>query len=204
MASPARVIRGWWETVAWRTWRRGQLALLQFSAGQVPTRPIFISYAREDRHISDSVVNLFRVTHPAIFRDVDSIKPGDNWREAIAAAIRDCEAVLVLWCTHASRSYELQIEYELALSIDARVVPVLMDSTPLPPLLAVRQGVDLRPALGEHRSETIERRVHVSTVVEGGGVAVVVEERALRPSSDRVVNAAAVILQRVMELTRAC
>lgn len=71
-------------------------------------------------------------------------RPGDAWRPTIAASILAARTVLVLWSANAAASHELAPEILIALASRARVVPVMLDNTPMPPDLAARHGVDWR------------------------------------------------------------
>jgi hypothetical protein len=78
------------------------------------------------------------------FLDQDSIKPGDRWRIAISKSLTKCSSVLVFWSASAAASREVKGEYEKAISLKKTVVPVRLDSTPLPEQLSQYHGVDFR------------------------------------------------------------
>lgn len=111
---------------------------------------LFVSYSREDSSIVAPLVELLRVSGIPIFRDKDSIPPGTKWRFQIATALENCEMVIVFWCKHAAASKEVKQEYRRAIKLGKAVVPVLLDSTDMPEILAQRQAIDLRTALGAH------------------------------------------------------
>ncbi len=73
-----------------------------------------------------------------------AVQPGAQWRPTIAAAICRSRAVLVLWSAHAAASAELAQELATARQCRARLVPLLLDNTPLPAGLAELQAVDWR------------------------------------------------------------
>jgi hypothetical protein len=110
----------------------------------VTTRTVFLSYARPDRGIVAPIANLIRGTAATVFRDEESILPGQKWELAIADAIHSCGTLLVFWSTAAARSKSVEREYRLAIGLEKRVVPVLLDDTPLVRVLAQYQWVDLR------------------------------------------------------------
>src|SRR5215510_6924693 len=90
------------------------------------TLAAFISYSHEDAAL---VTNLFHLLRSigSVFLDTFSILPGDEWRRRIESAIEECVVVLVFWCEHAARSTEVRREYQLALALKKRIVPVLID-----------------------------------------------------------------------------
>jgi hypothetical protein len=73
-----------------------------------------------------------------------ALRPGAEWRPAIASAICGGGTVLVLWSARAASSAEVAGELATARGCGAAVVPVLLDSTALPDALAGVQGVDWR------------------------------------------------------------
>lgn len=113
---------------------------------------LFVSYARHDEAIIKPLVALLRVAGP-VFRDEDSLRPGDIWHEKIQAEIDRCTEFLLFWCAHSADSAEVRREYELALRLNKRVVPVLLDGSDLRGPLRARQWIDMRPV---HRHQVDE------------------------------------------------
>lgn len=73
------------------------------------------------------------------------VRPGDPWQERMTQAISQAQFVFVVWSKDAAASAQLAREIQAALHAPAaRVVPVLIDGTPLPSDLAPLQGVDWR------------------------------------------------------------
>ena len=130
---------------------------------------IFISYRREET--AYPAAWLFdrleaRFGEEQIFKDVDSIEPGEDFVERITAAVASCDVLLALigeeWLTIANEGGRrlddpkdfVRLEIEAALARDVRVVPVLVDDAvmpeaeALPPSLAPlarRQALELSP-----------------------------------------------------------
>ena len=109
---------------------------------------IFISYRREDSadisgRISDRLVERFG--KDAVFKDVDSIPIGRDFRRHLEEAVGRCDALLVIigkqWCDaideHGKRRLDdprdhLRIEIESALKRDIPVIPVLVQGVSMP------------------------------------------------------------------------
>ena len=131
---------------------------------------IFISYRRDDTAYPAGW--LFdrleaRFGEDQIFKDVDSIDPGEDFAERITTAVASCDVLLALigeeWLTIANEAGGrrlddpadfVRLEIEAALRRDVRVVPVLIDGAALPepgdlpPTLAPltrRQALELSP-----------------------------------------------------------
>jgi hypothetical protein len=78
------------------------------------------------------VVRLLRVNESLVFQDTDRIPPGKRWRDEIAKALAGSNLVVVFWCHHASRSSEVSHEWRAAVEQKKDLLPLLLDSTPLP------------------------------------------------------------------------
>jgi hypothetical protein len=132
---------------------------------------IFISYRREETAypagwLFDKLAERFG--EGQIFKDIDSIEPGDDFVDTITAAVGSCDVLLALignrWLTitDAAGTRRLddpndfvRVEVEAALSRNVRVIPVLVEgaSPPrgdqLPATLAGlvrRQALELSPS----------------------------------------------------------
>jgi hypothetical protein len=130
---------------------------------------IFVSYRREDAagqagRLHDALVARFG--EDAVFHDVSAIRPGEDFKNALARAIADCDVMLVVvgprWASVSGpegqpRLLDLQDyvrqEVTTALGGGKRIIPVTVAGAHLPeaaslpeelrPLLT-RQSVDLR------------------------------------------------------------
>lgn len=100
-------------------------------------------YARADGADARRVLALAKL-YDAVVVDIE-LKPGVPWAQAIDQAIDTASTVLVLWSARAAASGAVQHEWQRAVQAGAVVVPVLLDSTPMPSALGARQGVDWRP-----------------------------------------------------------
>ena len=116
---------------------------------------IFVSYSHHDAALVTPVVRLLRSTNDFVFQDTDSIKPGVKWRGALADAIREANLVVIFWCLHANQSSEVQNEYLAAIQAAKQILPVLLDSTPVPPALEEFQWVDFRELVQHGRPESV-------------------------------------------------
>ena len=132
---------------------------------------VFISYRREETAypagwLYDRLSDHFG--EHRIFKDIDSIEPGDDFVQTITTAVGSCDVLLALigddWLTVVDQGGRrrlddvndfVRIEIEAALSRDVRVIPILVEgatmphSADLPPSLAglvQRQALELSPS----------------------------------------------------------
>ena len=116
--------------------------MAQASGGRV-----FISYRREDAGypagwLFDQLAA--RLGADRVFKDVDSIEPGDDFAEMITAAVASCTVLLAVigdrWLTAAGQDGRrlddpgdfVRLEIEAALARGVRVVPVLVGGARMP------------------------------------------------------------------------
>lgn len=114
---------------------------------------IFISYRRDDsRHaagrLADDLAAAFGAA--SIFRDVESIAPGVDFEVALDQALAACAVMLVVigprWATITDREGRrrleqpgdwIRIEVARALERNVRLIPVMLEDTPMPDVAAL-------------------------------------------------------------------
>jgi hypothetical protein len=111
-------------------------------------RGVFVNYRRSDtRHVAARVGEKLatRLDESRVFLDVESIRPGRDFRVAVREAIRHSAVMVVLigsdWITAArpdgirrldDPDDHVRTEIEEGLRHDLVVIPVLVDGTPMP------------------------------------------------------------------------
>ena len=109
---------------------------------------IFISYRRSDSireagRIYDYLENRFG--RDAIFKDVDTIDAGDDFRDRVKEAVGQCQILLAViganWLKAEDEAGRqrlenpadwVRLEIETALNRNIRVIPILLDGVPMP------------------------------------------------------------------------
>jgi TIR domain len=114
------------------------------------TDSVFVSYSRDDSRMATLVVQLLRARDD-VFYDIDSIPAGERWRDALLRAIDNASHFYLLWCMHSAGSEEVEWEWQRAISGNKRLVPVLLDSTPLVKPLTDYQWVDFQGVVQWHK-----------------------------------------------------
>ena len=137
----------------------------------VPIGRIFISYRREETAypagwLFDRLAD--RYGEGQLFKDVDSIRLGDDFVDAVTRAVGSCDVLLALigeeWLTITDEQGRrrlddpgdwVRVEIEAALTRNVRVVPILVDGVRMPRATEVpaslaglvrRQALELSPA----------------------------------------------------------
>lgn len=120
---------------------RAAVCLLSLVLAAWPVQALTVLlYAHADAAAVDRARQLARA-YDRVWLDRD-LQPGEPWRPAIGGRICRADLVLVAWSQYAAGSVELASEWRTALSCSRRVVPLLLDGTPLPPDLAARQAIN--------------------------------------------------------------
>ncbi len=134
----------------------------------MPSRTVFISYARTDRAAVDQAVDLLRAGGVRVFLDVASIEFGARWKDALMNALRRCERVMVFWSRAAAASEWVEREWRYALELGKKIVPTLLDPTPLPPELAEFQAVKRLMPQPAIVTQALDAGVRVTTGAQAG------------------------------------
>jgi len=95
------------------------------------------------------------VIEKAVYWDDDFVA-GNAWFEQIKRYIDKSPQLFAFWSVHSSQSKQVQREFMYALEKERRVVPVLLDHTPLVPRLVAILGVDLRSLIYHRLPERFE------------------------------------------------
>ena len=104
---------------------------------------IFVSYSRND--LDDVLALEQRIgQRVSLWRDQEKIYGGDRWPKVLGEAIDENDVVLLVWSKHCAASYYAEFEWCTALALKKRIIPWLLDKTPLPPSLRAANGFDAR------------------------------------------------------------
>src|SRR3954464_2488761 len=104
-------------------------------------KKLFLSYSRKDKNIVSTIVKLLRIPSQTVFLDTDSINPGNKWMAEIDRAIARCEYFVLIWCSHSSTSTQVDREWKVAHSCGKKIVPVVLDETPLCNVLSQYEAI---------------------------------------------------------------
>lgn len=114
---------------------------------------IFISYSRTDFNMVKALVSLVEASDIDVFIDIDDIKYGERWESVIEDRIKNADKIFIFWSERAAQSDFIRQEYLVALKIpQIKIVPVLLDETPLPSELSQFQAITgIKPLLAKEK-----------------------------------------------------
>ena len=93
---------------------------------------IFISYSRADLNIVLELERALLAQNVDVWRDQHSIRSGEQWPKAIGEALAACDAVLLAWSTNSANTAAVEFEWNTALALGKKIIPLMLDETPLP------------------------------------------------------------------------
>jgi len=105
---------------------------------------ILISYSHENFEVSERLKNTLEQKDIIVWRDQESIYKCDAWPKAIGEYIAQSDLILLVWSIHAAQSYFVQFEWNTAIALKKTIIPILVDSFPLPPALSSVNGIPLK------------------------------------------------------------
>lgn len=109
---------------------------------------VFISYSRKDAAFAETLRERVREAGFEIW--MDSILPaGSDWRQEIDQSIRQAFALLVVVSPDSRTSEYVTYEWAFALGIGIKVIPLLLEPTPMHPRLESVQHIDFT-SLDQH------------------------------------------------------
>jgi two-component sensor histidine kinase len=93
-------------------------SMKEFNQVNITTKPyqnIFISYSRKDLEI----ISVYKIAQLAlgneVFLDVDSLRAGENWKDALKKAIEKADIFQLFWSEHSLQSTYCKYEWQYAL-----------------------------------------------------------------------------------------
>jgi hypothetical protein len=106
---------------------------------------VFISFSTADLQRVQGLNKFLKALGYEVFLSDESILPGMRWEDTLEEALRAADVLLLFWTRHAAQSEWVEREYKLfATQFPNRLlVPILVDTTPLPKILQHLQYSDL-------------------------------------------------------------
>jgi hypothetical protein len=86
---------------------------------------VFISYARKDAAFVSRLTKRLKSLQLAAWRDIDALRAGEYWQEAIDKALSSAAALVVVLSPRAVKSAYVAYEWAFALGAGIKVIPII-------------------------------------------------------------------------------
>ncbi|MDX2213738.1 MAG: TIR domain-containing protein [Oculatellaceae cyanobacterium bins.114] len=107
---------------------------------------VFLSYATEDRNVAQKIRSSLLREAFTVWINTTDIQTGVDFENAIKQGIEEADNIVYLLSTNSLQSHYCQLEIDYALSLNKRIVPILVsaiDTQELPAALRNLQYIDL-------------------------------------------------------------
>jgi hypothetical protein len=96
------------------------------------TPRVFISHSHKDRHKAVALQKVLEEQKAQTFLDQDRIDAADDLPARVREGIDWCDSMLLLWSASAASSSWVQLEWDMAYDQRKKIIPYVLDSSPLP------------------------------------------------------------------------
>lgn len=103
---------------------------------------VFISYSSLDGDFAELMKLKLEAVGIDVWRDVNEILPGEEWRNEIDYGLLNCDSVVVLLNENSCNSPYVTYEWAFALGNGKNIIPVLLEDCELHPRIKVLQYLD--------------------------------------------------------------
>ncbi|MBN8591630.1 MAG: HEAT repeat domain-containing protein [Anaerolineae bacterium] len=93
------------------------------------TQHIFVSYKHENHDFATQLIRQLEVAGFKVWIDVEQLRAGENWREAINQAIKDSFALIFIITPNAKKSEFVTYEWAFAQGAGVKVIPIMLQYT---------------------------------------------------------------------------
>ena len=101
----------------------------------------FISYSRGDLSAVQDLKQQIDSCGLRVFLDLESLRAGHDWPSQLGNAVQKSRLLVLCWSKNAESSDWVKAEIHLSLSTKKLILPWLLDSTPLIPILQQKHGI---------------------------------------------------------------
>lgn len=103
---------------------------------------IFISHSWEDNEIAKRLAENLRRDGAEIWVEFSKLKAGDSYIERMNKVLEWCDTFVLLWSESAAKSEWVKIEWQRAIYLDKKIIPLILEDTKLPAILRASLHID--------------------------------------------------------------
>ena len=156
---------------------------------------VFLSYCRSNIEAAKRLEESLRADGIEVWWDKESIYGGEAWPKAIGEGISGNDVLLLVWSKDAAQSHFVEFEWNTAIALKKKILPLLLDRSDLPAALRAVHTIGLDD-YGEAVSEVLKSLSGPLPQTDRELQKTVVDKLATIQATDaREVEAAKVIFQ---------
>ena len=111
---------------------------------------LFISYSRQEVPFVSILIKALEKYSLQTWVDYQSLIPGKPWLDQILAGINGADVFLLIVSKSSIVSKNVQLEYQHALEQKKRILLVIFEAVPLPPVLQTQEWIDFRGSFNQN------------------------------------------------------
>ena len=111
-------------------------------------KTFFFSYSRDDKPVVEPLVMFLASADVHVLWD-GAIEPGQLWEDVLLDWLDTADQAYAVWSKNAANSDWVDLELDLLVSQSTKIIPLMLDDTPLPDALRSRQGIPFGGVLGK-------------------------------------------------------
>ncbi len=94
---------------------------------------LFLSYSRKDGcKWAEMLHSILKMVGFEAWRDVEGMQGGSEWKKQLRQSIRESDVLLVLLTPNAIDSKTVEWEWETAITLEKKVIPVMIENCKIP------------------------------------------------------------------------
>ena len=105
---------------------------------------VFVSYSTKDKFFAELLEKNFSDNLITVWRDVGSIRAGDEWRNSIDAGIDNCSVLVLALSSASCLSHYVTYEWARAIGLGKPIIPVMLEECARHPKIEPIQYIDFR------------------------------------------------------------
>ncbi|MGH9854079.1 MAG: TIR domain-containing protein [Blastocatellia bacterium] len=116
----------------------------------------FLSHSSKDKPVASRLVDDSEAAGFSVWFDRDNLRGGDPLIQELQDALSKSKSLILLWSKAASKSEWVDAEWQAAYYLKKRIVPCLLDGTPLRPFLLRFISCDFRESYDTGAAKLLE------------------------------------------------
>jgi hypothetical protein len=116
----------------------------------------FLSHSSKDKPVASRIVDSVEEAGFSVWFDRDNLRGGDPLIQELQDALSKSKSLILVWSKSASKSEWVDAEWQAAYYLKKKIIPCILDRTPLRPFLLRYISCDFRESYDSGASKLLE------------------------------------------------